>query len=182
MYNSPAELLAAAAEILRASQDYKSALKARRMNRAFVEKIMLAVTTVNRCRYCYYAHSRAALRAGVSGEELSGISRGDLGNFPPDERPALLFAQRYAMSGGSPDLEDYDDLVEYYGEETAAEILAYIRMIMAANLLGNTFDALLSRFKNRPAPESSLVSEFGTLMLAAFGAVPFGIVFALRLL
>ena len=34
---------------------------------AFRERIMLAVTRVNACRFCTFAHSRAALQAGMDG-------------------------------------------------------------------------------------------------------------------
>ena len=39
----------------------------------FRERLMLAVTAVNGCRYCSYAHTRAALKGGLSREEISGL-------------------------------------------------------------------------------------------------------------
>jgi AhpD family alkylhydroperoxidase len=182
IYHSPGELISAVSEILRTSSDYKSALKSGRISHAFAEKIMLAVTRVNECRYCLYAHSRAALKAGVPEEEQNAIASGDMGYLPLEEAPALIYAQHYAESGGAPEPGEFRSLVDFYGEQTALEIAAYIRMIMVGNLLGNTFDALLSRIQRRPAPDSSLVSELGTLFVAVVGAIPFGIVFAFRLL
>lgn len=40
---------------------------------AFRERLMLAVTAVNRCRYCSFAHTRMALAAGVSNAEIAQI-------------------------------------------------------------------------------------------------------------
>ncbi|MEW6242582.1 MAG: carboxymuconolactone decarboxylase family protein, partial [Chloroflexota bacterium] len=56
----------------------------------------------------------------------------------------------------------------YYGQDTAEDILAYLRMITFGNLLGNTFDALLSRLKGKPAPDSSLWSEVRILLGAVW--------------
>jgi len=182
IYHSPGELVAAASEILHHSPDIKSARRSGTVNRAFAEKIMLAVTQVNDCRYCRFGHTKAALEAGVSEDEITRIARGDLAEFPQDETPGLLYAQHFAETGGAPDPAETTQLVNFYGEQTAAEIGAYIRMITAGNLLGNTFDALLSRFRRRPAPDSSVISEFSTLLLAAIGVIPFGIIFGIRLL
>ncbi|MGM0384652.1 MAG: carboxymuconolactone decarboxylase family protein [Actinomycetota bacterium] len=38
-----------------------------------VERIMLAVTEVNGCPACSWAHTRMALREGMSGEEISAL-------------------------------------------------------------------------------------------------------------
>jgi len=46
-------------------------------------------------------------------------------------------------------------LFDEYGERTAEHILVLIRTIYFGNLLGNTWDAVLSRFKGRPAKASS---------------------------
>jgi AhpD family alkylhydroperoxidase len=182
IYNTPGELISAAIDILRSSADFKSVARSDKIDRAFAEKIMLAVTQVNECRYCRYGHTKAALAAGVSEEEIAVILRGDFEKFPREQGTALLFAQHFAETGGAPDPAVLDRLTAYYGEQTAAEIIFHIRMIMVGNLLGNTFDAFLSRFVGHPAPDSSLVSELSTLLLAALGVIPFGIIFALRML
>lgn len=182
IYHSPGELLSAASEILRHSPEIKSARRSGGVNRAFAEKIMLAVTQVNDCRYCSFGHTKAALEAGVSEDEITRIARGDLGEFPKDEAPGLLYAQHFAETGGAPDPAAKTQLVDFYGEQTAAEISAYIRMITVGNLLGNTFDAFLSRFRRCPAPDSSFISELSTLLLALLGVIPFGIIFGIRML
>lgn len=148
--------------------DLRRAARGGRISKAFAEKIMLVVTSVNGCRYCSYAHSRAALAAGVSEQEMQSLLALDLGTFPINEVTALTFAQHYAESNGQPDPAAWQQVVVYYGEETAHDILAYLRMITFGNLLGNTFDALLSRIAGKPAPDSSLWNELGVLLGAAW--------------
>jgi AhpD family alkylhydroperoxidase len=134
------------------------------VSHAFAEKIMLVVTSVNGCRYCSYGHSRAALAAGVPEIELRKLLSLELGEFPTSEVVALTFAQYYAESRSNPDPAAWRRLSSYYGEETANDIVTYIRMITFGNLLGNTFDALLSRFAGKPAPGSSIWNELGVLL------------------
>jgi AhpD family alkylhydroperoxidase len=145
------------------------------ISRAFAEKIMLSVTQVNDCRYCRYGHLHMALQAGVSEPEIQHLLIGDLGTFPKEESIALAFAQHYAEQGDHPEPAAWDRLVDYYGLETAGDILAYIRMITFGNLSGNTFDALLNRLKGKPAQNSSLASELGVLLLGVI-LVPLGAV------
>ena len=42
------------------------ALKAKRINKQFREKILLAVTAVNECKYCSFGHSLMALKNGCT--------------------------------------------------------------------------------------------------------------------
>lgn len=151
--------------------DLRSASRSGRVSKAFSERIMLAVTNVNKCRYCNYGHTRAALAVGVTPEELESLSSGDFDRLPKEEIVALLFAQHYAETAGNPDPEARQKLVDTYGEDMARDIVAYIRMITIGNLYGNTFDAFLSRLMFNPAPGSSLFNELGVL-LGAFVIIP----------
>lgn len=150
--------------------DLLNAATQRRVSRAFAERIMLAVTRVNGCRYCSYAHTRMALRAGIDEAELKHLMDGDLESAPADERVALLFAQHYAEQREQIDPLAWQRLVEVYSPDVARDILAHIRMITVANLLGNTFDAWLSRCRGRPAPGNRLVDELGVLFLTTIMA------------
>jgi AhpD family alkylhydroperoxidase len=152
-------------------QDLRRASRAGRVSKQFSEKIMLAVTRVNGCRYCTYGHTRAALAAGVPEAELQKIMSGDLGGFPEKEAVALAFAQHYAESGCQPSPEAWQRFHDFYGEDASQDILAYMRMITFGNLYGNTFDALLSRLSGAPAFGSSLWSELGVI-LGVFLLVP----------
>lgn len=143
---------------------FRQAHRAGRVDHAFAERIMLAVTQVNGCRYCAFGHARAALHAGVSQEEIRQLMDRDWQDLPEEQVPALLFAQHYAESGGHPDEAAWQTLVDSYGNDTAEDILAHIRMITMGNLLGNTFDALLSRIKGIRAQGSSVWKEIGVLL------------------
>jgi AhpD family alkylhydroperoxidase len=147
-------------------KELRSAVRHARIDGEFAEKIMLVVSRVNGCRYCIYGHSRAALASGVSEDELQILLSGELGGFPKEEAVALTFAQHYAESHEHPDPVAWQRLVDCYGLQIAQDILAYLRMITMGNLLGNTFDALLSRINGRPAPGSSFWSETSVLFKA----------------
>jgi AhpD family alkylhydroperoxidase len=134
--------------------------------RAFTERIMLTVTQVNNCRYCDYGHSIAALDAGITPTELEAIKAGDFSDVPTEEVPALLFAQHYAFQAGSPEQEAVEALVTTYGEAQTTRIMSTIRMITIGNLLGNTFDALLSRLGGRPVASGSALNEIVVILLA----------------
>jgi len=165
------EFITAARNVFCHMDDLRSAARAGRISKAFAEKIMLAVTRVNGCRYCAYGHTRAALAAGVAESELHQLMAGDLGGFPEQETIALAFAQHYAESACQPDSGAWQRVEAYYGAEPARDIQAYLRMITFGNLFGNTFDALLSRMGGGPASGSSLWSELGVL-LGVFILVP----------
>ncbi|MHB0876278.1 MAG: carboxymuconolactone decarboxylase family protein [Anaerolineae bacterium] len=135
------------------------AVRGVRVSRQFGEEIMLAVTQVNGCRYCSYVHSRMALRAGVTADEMERLLALEIGTFPEGQSVALAFAQHYAESDGKPDAEALARLESYYGAKMARDIIAYIRVITFANLSGTTVDAFLSRLRGRPAADSSFLGE-----------------------
>ncbi len=126
-----------------------------RLTRAMVEKIMIVTTAVNGCSYCAWYHARAAVAVGVSSEEVESLFElqfhADASEF---EMMALLYAQHYAETNRQPDDEMTARLVETYGDATARHIVLVIRMITFGNLVGNTWDAALSRFRGRPALRS----------------------------
>jgi len=153
-------------DILGHLDELRDAARGGRIDHAFAEKIMLAVTQVNGCRWCSYGHSKVALAAGVSPAELQALlQQADLGVFPEREAVALTFAQHYAESADQPDPAAVQRLVAYYGPLDARDILAYIRMITFGNLYGNTFDALLSRLRGAPARDSRLLDELAIVLL-----------------
>jgi AhpD family alkylhydroperoxidase len=162
-------------ELVAHMDELREARGARRVSPIFAERIMLAVTAVNGCRYCSYAHTRMALRTGVPAEDIESIAEGELGRLPPEEAVALVFAQHYAETGGKPDAEAVQRLVDAYGPDAARDILANARMIQVANLIGNTVDALLSRLRGKPAAQSSVWQELGVI-LGAFVFIPWAMV------
>jgi AhpD family alkylhydroperoxidase len=112
---------------------------------AFRERLMLAVTAVNGCRYCSYFHTRQALKSGITAEEISDLLAGDVANCPQDEAVAVIYAQHWAESDAHPDPEAVRRLQQTYGREKTEAIHLVLRMIRMANLLGNSWDYLIYR-------------------------------------
>ncbi|MFO7683289.1 MAG: carboxymuconolactone decarboxylase family protein [Chloroflexota bacterium] len=112
---------------------------------AFRERLMLAVTAVNDCRYCSYFHAKEALRADLSETEIRQMQDGILDLAPAQELPALLYAQHWAESDAHPDPAARQKLVQTYGLEQAEAIETVLRMIRTGNLAGNTADFLIFR-------------------------------------
>ena len=152
-------------DMLSSMGDMRSGRKGSLVSKEFSERIMLAVTEVNGCRYCSYFHTQVALKAGLDAQEINDTLAGDFGNTPAEELPALLFAQHYAEQAGQPDPETVEKLKTVYGEARARAIIANIRGIMIGNASGNAFDALRLRLKGQPSGQTSLGDE----LLAVFG-------------
>jgi len=112
---------------------------------AFRERLMLAVTAVNGCRYCSYFHTKQALKSGITAEEIRGLLAGDVANCPQDEAVAVIYAQHWAESDAHPDPEAVKRLQQTYGREKTEAINSILRMIRMANLLGNSWDYLIYR-------------------------------------
>lgn len=169
---------ASARDLFAHLDDLQAAFTQRRISRSWAEKIMLAVTQVNGCRYCSYAHVRMALQAGVSEAELRDLLAGEFSHIPEHELMAVVFAQHYAAQADRYDAAAWQRLQDTYGREAANEILAYIRVITFANLYGNTFDALLERLRLRPVAGSHFFDEIIVLSAGAT-VVPFGLLLGL---
>lgn len=131
----------------------------RRINKAFREKLNMAVTSVLGCRYCSWLHTEMALSQGVEGKDLQNILSQELGDFPEKEAVALAFAQHYSETNGRPQKDAEMRFYEYYGRKMAKDILFYIQMMYIGNLSGNTIDALLNRVKGHPVEGSNLCGE-----------------------
>lgn len=136
-----------------------------RIDKPFAERLMLAVSVVNGCRACCTMHSRFALRAGVSTEEIQRFRTGDWADAPAEELVALLFAQHFAESGGAPTPEACTRLTETYGEAKTRDLMAFVRFAQLTNLFGNTAEALWSRLLGVPAPRSAWWQEGSVLLL-----------------
>lgn len=119
------------------------AIRADRVDKQFAEKIMLAVTAVNECRYCTRYHTGLARETGVAQTTIDHILQRDIeAAVSQMERPALVFAQRYAEADGNPPSQTHSELRETYDTATAADVVAFVRAIYFGNLAGNTVDAL----------------------------------------
>lgn len=130
----------------------------------FLERIMLAVTEVNSCAMCSFAHTKIALDAGMSAKEIENMLEGVLDDVPTKELPAILFAQHYADTRGNPSKESFQTLVKIYGLEKAQGILGGIRAIMVGNAYGIAWGSLLGRFKGQADPRSHLGYELAMVV------------------
>jgi AhpD family alkylhydroperoxidase len=138
------------------------------ISKAFVEKIMLAVTQVNGCRYCSWFHTRVALKEGVPKSEIHTLLGGEFEGADEDEMLALLYAQHYADTGGKPEEEHRRKLFETYGREKARGIEASIKAITVGNIYGIAFDGLMRRLKGKEIKGSKLQNELGIVFGSLF--------------
>jgi AhpD family alkylhydroperoxidase len=109
----------------------------------FQERLMLAVTGVNECRYCSYFHAGQALKSGISQEEIDMLLASTIESCPDEEKVALMYAQHWAETDAHPDPEALQELQKTYGPEKTEAIHVILRMIRMGNLLGNSFDYFL---------------------------------------
>ena len=109
---------------------------------------MLSTTSVNDCRYCSWVHTNLALQNGVDLDELNQMLSGVTGDLNNDkDAVAVIFAQHFAEQQGKPEANLKGQLNAAFSGKQKREIMAYIHAIYFSNLSGNTFDALLARFK-----------------------------------
>jgi AhpD family alkylhydroperoxidase len=145
IYGSVSELARDFAWPFRQRAQLRAAMRGDLVSHQFRERLMLAVTAVNQCRYCSYFHAREALSAGLSTDEIRQLNDGVIDDAPAEELPALLYAQHWAESNSRPDPIARARLVEIYGPQRSEAIETVLRMIRTGNLLGNSADYLLAR-------------------------------------
>jgi len=136
------------------------AFRNKNISKAFAEKIMTVSTAVNGCVYCEWFHAKQAVTSGISENEIKNMLnlqfQADASEF---EIPGLLYTQHFAETNRNPEPEMTIRFEKFYGKKTADDVYIFIRIIYFGNLIGNTWDAVLSRFKGNPAPNSKLWFE-----------------------
>ena len=152
--------------------------KSKTVDEAFIERIMLAVTEVNGCAVCSYAHTKMALESGFTMEEIESFFSGSDTYIKPEEAVGILFAQNYADNRGVFDSSTYKTLVNHYGEDKSQIILAAAKVMMAGNVIGLPMSAFSSRLKGKKYTNSSLLYEI-TMLFAPLVLVPLGALHAL---
>lgn len=106
------------------------------MNFKFKERIMLAVTEVNGCQMCSYVHTKLALSAGLSMDDIQELLSGELVGVPKEESLGVLFAKDYAFNKEKVDADFYQKLVDTYDVRKARAILGVVEMITMTNAMG----------------------------------------------
>lgn len=146
----------------------------------FIERIQLAVTQVNECPACSYAHAYLALKAGMDNEEIQAFLSGSNDFILAEESKALLFAQHFAEKRGVPKRIAYEEVEREYGAKKAKILLAAMQVMLMGNIFGLPYSALHSRLKGHPYTNSSLAHELSRL-IAFFLFLPIAILHALVL-
>lgn len=138
------------------------------VNNDFVERLQLAVTEVNGCAACSYAHTYMALKIGLSNEEINSFLSGDGAFINQEEAKAIIFAQHFADSRGFPRRDAYQTIIDEYGDEKAKIILSAVQVMIAGNIYGIPYSAFRSRLKGKPYKDSSLIYELGMQTVGIF--------------
>jgi AhpD family alkylhydroperoxidase len=145
LYSSLGELLADFRMVMSNRKNIRAMMHSETFTPAFRERLFLAVTQVNGCRYCSYFHAQQALTEGISETEIRAIGDGLFDKCPAEELTALCYAQHWAETNAKPTPEARARLLETYGEETVAQMDLALRMIRIGNLTGNLLDYILFR-------------------------------------
>ncbi len=109
-----------------------------RITKQLGEKISLAVSGVNNCRYCSWLHTKTALEKGLSQDEVDAMLSADFGNLAPYEAAAILYAQHWADRDGKVAAEAREKILAEYGPNRTTEIEALLWAVHFGNLCSNT--------------------------------------------
>lgn len=145
IYKNPAMFFKDFWFLAKNSENIRKTMKSGIISHGFRERLMLAVTAVNGCKYCSYFHAKQALKSGLSQPEIDTLLSGNIAVCPEEENIALLYAQHWAESDARPDSDAVNKLKEVYGDEKAQAIELILRMIRMGNLSGNTWDYFMYR-------------------------------------
>ncbi len=150
----------------RSVKDLKKSRKRDEMSKELLERIMLAVTSVNDCEMCTYAHTKMALEAGLSNEEIKSLLASEIPDVAVDDAKALLFAQHYADTRANVSKKAWVALIKHYGKQKSRGILAAIRMIMMGNAMGIILGSIKSRLGGKKGDtRSSILYELSFIVL-----------------
>jgi AhpD family alkylhydroperoxidase len=121
------------------------------------ERVIMAVTDVNGCRYCAWIHG--------SWQEFLGETD------PTDAEPALVAYAIACAEAGRP--LPAEDLLAVLPPAAVSAVRATVAQIEVSNLVGNTVDGVLARLtRKRPLAPVSLARELVTIAVAAPIAAP----------
>lgn len=136
------------------------------------ERIMLAITEVNGCAMCSYVHTKLAIKAGLSDQDIKALLEGELSNVPKEEALAILFAKDYAYNHEKIDQAFYQKLIEKYGTRKARAILGVSQVITMTNGMGISLDHLKGTLTFKHVKGSCVLNE---LLIPIFTMVLFPI-------
>ena len=143
IYTTPGAFLKDVGFLMRNFRRINAIFNGERLDPAFRERIMLAVTHVNECRFCASFHTKAALAEKVSHDEINALLDGSYKDCPAEEIPAIRYGEHWAETAGKPDAAIREKLLTGYDQETVKAIEIVLRVIKTGNLTGNTVDRFL---------------------------------------
>ncbi|MGI5916758.1 MAG: hypothetical protein ACOX9A_09970 [Anaerolineae bacterium] len=180
VYSDSREMIEAFGDLWHRPEDIRSLRENGAIGHPLVDKIMLAVAGANGSGSLKRAHMRYAMRHGLNQAEIESLLRGEVEHATVDEAPALFFARHYVETGGHPDPDLVQRLVDTHGARTARDIITCIRLLTFAGLVGNTVDALVSRILGRPSEDTTLSGELGVVTTFSLGVLPLLLVLGVR--
>src|SRR5581483_2358609 len=135
----------------------RSYLPGQPLNPRTRERVILAVTEVNGCRYCAWIHG--------SWQDFLGE------NSLVDADEALLTYARACADAGRP--LDPTPLTDVLSADAVASVRATVAQIEVSNLVGNTVDGLIARLtRKRPLDPVNAVGEAAVVAAAIPLAIP----------
>lgn len=176
---SPSEIYKVFFDYGRTAKYMRKAKKKKELSPQLIERIMLAVTEVNKCEMCSYAHTKMALEKGLCESEIQALLSGEFSTIPNDEATAILFAQHYADFQSKPTEKAWDTLLETYGEVKAKGILGVVRTITLGNSLGIPFGSFINRIKGKKPDSRSNIGYELCVILMLFFVSPIGVLHGL---
>ena len=149
----------------------KDIMKRKTLSPYLIEKLMLAVTAVNGCRYCSFFHASMAIKSGIVPDEVIEMLQGDIGSCTEEDAFICAFAQHYAESKENPTPEMIKSLIKRFGLEKTKDLIASIQMITMGNLFGNTIDSFIERLRLENHQKGSIGLEF-LIFIVSFPLLP----------
>lgn len=138
--------------------------KNKRINKAFRERIMLAISGVNGCAMCSFVHTKLALAEGISAAQIKQLLGGEFSDIPAAEAVGVVYAQSYASGKEIVDPTSFQRLVEEYGDAKAVCILQVCQIITFTTVMGITLDGIKQRLTLKKA-YNHLLAELSILLL-----------------
>ena len=127
----------------------------------FREELMLAVSTLNDCKYCAWGHHEWAHAAGISEEELDHIEHGDPEGIDRAKWVAITYVVSFiSLDKSNVPSELTQEMRANYSAREIKEIELIAKIMDVSNRAANTWDALQSRLKGKPAHDSHVMDEF----------------------
>jgi hypothetical protein len=151
-------------------RDLKAIWLDKRFDPVFREELMLAVAGADSSRQCSYAHREWALAEGLSDAELAALEGLDEASFDARKWAAIAWASATARSDfhGVPEVIEAN-FRQHFSPQEQADIDLITRVMYWLNEISNATDAAWSRFKRKPVPGSTVLSEFEAVVLYVAG-------------